>query len=105
MKNEMKTQFKYTVTFTENDKKKSADYDATSAGNAFALCLIDHPDCTLIKARSEGSYMGGYGSIDYDPPPVQRPPVKEPRPFRKPKKHEKVGEFPFYDSTKVRPVS
>lgn len=100
----MKTQFKYTVIYSEGGKQKQADYEAISAGEAFARCLTDHPSCKLLKARSEGSYMGGYGHTDYDPPSVQRLPVKEPRPFRKLKKHEKGCEFPFYDKVKVRPV-
>lgn len=38
------------------------------------------------------------GATVYNPPPVQRDPVKEPRPCRALKPTEKDGTMPFYDS-------
>lgn len=80
-------------------------FKAGDPGEALASCLTDHPGSKLIGAEARGHFGTFEGRIVYDPPPKQRPPVKEPRPARKPNKDERVGEFQFYDSARSqRPI-
>lgn len=74
----------------------------SNPGAAFAACQKAHPDAKMIKAWVEGAK--GFGYQEWDTPPVQRQPVKDPRPPRALKPEEKGCEFPFYDEVKTKPV-
>lgn len=94
----MEEPMKYNVEFkTPTGETKIAEYWVDNPGAAFAQCLIDNPDCTLLHATG-GIKQGEYaGRIDYEPPPVQRGIVKQPRRYRRSKRHERDGIMPFYD--------
>jgi hypothetical protein len=88
----------YDVQFrTEDGETKIAPYDSDNPGSAFAKCLVENPGCQLLQATARGKFNF---RIDYEPPPVQRDPVKKPHRYRAPKPNERVGEFPFYDEAK-----
>lgn len=69
------------------------------AGMAFAWCQHENPGANMIRATAYGRSQGE-GRIVHLPPPVQRDPVKEPRPARALNKKEKGCEFIFYDQVK-----
>jgi|SRR6266446_1821269 len=89
---------KYEIEFEKDGVMEVEDYkDCKDVGMAFARCQKEHKPCKLIRARAWGRFRDGEGWIDYTPPPVQRDPIKEPRPARALKSTEKGCEFPFYD--------
>ena len=90
----------YKVSFILNGEQRVDKFEATSAGRAFAKCLLANPGCELVKAWREGKYRDGEGYTEFEPPKIQRQPVPEPHPFRTPRPNEKVGEFPFYDQVR-----
>lgn len=73
--------------------------EAPGPGEAFAKCQKLHPGAIMLQAVRRQLRAGEVvGATVYNPPPVQRDPVKEPHPFRVPKPSEKDGTMPFYDS-------
>lgn len=98
---------KYYVDYEEGGAKKQDKFlDCKDAGMAFALCQKAHPlgrklirlaGCCIAEALSGITGLGAH--IDYDPVPVQRDPIKEPRPARAPKKAEREGVMPFFDES------
>ena len=79
---------RFHVDYSINGKAKSCVYDAENPGTAFAKCLSDNPIAVLTKAWLHGGVNGFEGHCEFDPPPVQREPVKDPRPCRAPKSSE-----------------
>jgi hypothetical protein len=75
---------KYQIDYEINGLHHSGDYRGSSAGEAFANCLLANPGATLLSAHKEGSFGKAYGHTEWSPPPSTRqpsePPVKEPKP-------------------------
>lgn len=87
----------YKVIYEIDGVQHTFEARAGNAGTAFAQCLKAYPEAKLIKATVEGHYGAGHGHMDHLPPPVQRAPMKEPRPARALRKKERGCEFGFYD--------
>lgn len=94
----MKTNLLYHVFYRDkNNAPGHSKYLCSSAGVAFAQCQIEHPGARMLKAQCHGQYGNADGHTDFEPPPVQRDPVKEPKPCRLPKPDEREDVMPFYD--------
>ena len=88
---------KYTVKYVDDQNQtKTHRIEAVDPGQAFAKCQQYHPGAAMLSALRSGR-AGGEASTTYAPPPVQRDPVKEPRPCRPPKRDELDGTMPFYN--------
>lgn len=88
----------YEVKFlTKGGREKIEQFEACDPGNAFARCQKLFPGATMLAAIRDGGFMGGSGRTIFSPPPVQRDPIKEPRPARAPRQNERDGIMPFYD--------
>lgn len=82
----------------DGKQKQEVIHDCKDAGTAFAKCQTANPGAKMLHCTAEGGVGVSRGVIEYDPPPVQRDPGKQPRPCRAPKPDEKDGVMPFYDS-------
>lgn len=93
---------RYDVEFeTPDGETRIAEYhNINNPGTAFALCQKANPGCTMLHATAHSGVKGFEARTDYEPPPVQRDPVREPRPYRAPQRDEKDGTMPFYDQVK-----
>lgn len=92
---------RYDVEFeTAEGEMQTAQYHSVNPGAAFALCQKANPGCTMLHATAHSGVQGFEARTDYEPPPVQRDPIKEPKPCRAPKPDEKDGTMPFYDQVK-----
>lgn len=90
---------KYEVIYELAGKRKTQRYqDCRDAGMAFGWCLKDFPEAKLIECFASSGLPGYEAEMHHLPPPVQRPPVKEPHKFRAPKRNEKDGIMPFYET-------
>lgn len=90
---------RYDIAFkTPTGETKTTTYqDCENAGIAFTQCQQENPGCTMLHATACSSVKGFEGRTDYEPPPIQRDPVKTPRPYRRPKRNALDGVMPFYD--------
>lgn len=96
---------KYYVDYEEGGAQKQEKFlDCQDAGMAFALCQKAHPLGKMLHCRASSGITGLEAHIDYDPVPVQRDPVKEPRPARAPRKTEREGVMPFFDQAESHRV-
>jgi hypothetical protein len=93
---------KYDVVFRtpEGEIKAITYWGLPNPGVAFAQCQKENPGCTMLHATAKSKIGDSLAKTDYDPPPVQRDPVKPPRPYRALKPDEKDGVMPFYDEVK-----
>lgn len=87
-----------------DSQSKYEEFDTCKdAGMAFARCQKLHPGAKMIHCMAFNEETGyGTAQMPHDPPPVQRDPVKEPRPCRAPKPNERDGVMPFYDEVRNR---
>jgi hypothetical protein len=77
------------------------DIWASNPGVAIAECQKMFPKAKMIKAWIDGSWKDGYGYTEFLAPPVQRDPVKEPKPYHAPKRNDREGVMPFYDEVLI----
>lgn len=88
----------HTVYFKLDGVDSQEEFTAISAGDAFAQCKAKYPTCTPIKCIREGHYAGHVGTTEWDYVKVDRPIQKNPRSARAPRRSDKNGVMPFYDS-------
>lgn len=88
----------YTVKFSTGEGQQSTRLEARDPGCAFAKCQRENPGAIMLECVRQSTWQGQIEAITrYEPPPVQRDPAPEPKPFRMPAKNDKDGAFPFYD--------
>lgn len=88
----------YNVTIELDGERRTRSVEAVDPGQAMAILLKLEPDCRIIEVeRYSGGAGFGEGFTIYEPPPVVRPPVKDPAPARALRRSERGCEFPFYD--------
>lgn len=90
----------YKVKYRDKDGAEHFDsVEGCSPGNAFAKCQKANPGAVMLEViRSQVDTKGRVvAQTRYEALPVQRDPVKEPKPFRAPKRDEKDGTMAFYD--------
>lgn len=90
---------------TTEGKYETKEIEGCDPGNAFAKCQKANPGAVMLQAecRSKNPENPYRGAVTrYEALPIQRDPVKEPRPARPPKPKERDGIMPFYDEVVKR---
>lgn len=88
----------YQIKFTDDEGEHFERVESCDPGSAFARCQKAHPGAVMVEAaRRETSQGRTVAYTAYPAPPVQRDPVKEPRPCCAPHRDELDGIMPFYD--------
>lgn len=78
----------YTIKFELDGKEQDETFEADRPGEAFAMVLKKYPQAKLLSGSCYGDFgiRGEHCEINYDPPVVQRAPVRVRMGPRRPKK-------------------
>lgn len=98
---------RYEVDYVDVDGKARVQKvpDCKDAGMAFAKAQKEHPGARMVSCRAFCRDTGyGEAQIFHEAPPVQRDPIREPRPAGPPKATDRDGIMAFYDEVKNKQV-
>lgn len=91
---------KYEVDYELDGKIETQTFrGCRDAGMAFAKCQKDNPGAKMLHCIASSGTGIFIGKTEYEPPPVQRDPVKAPLPPSALKPDEEECRMPFYDET------
>lgn len=89
---------KFEVDYELKGKVETSTYrGCKDAGMAFAKCQQENPGAKMLHCIASSGTGVFVGKTEYEPPPVQRDPVKAPLPARALKPNEEDCRMPFYD--------